>query len=96
MAQLSRDAWLGIAIMQSVPLYFILQIWFGCAWAGRWRTAALVPLIGFVAALMYSLLGLLHGSNLWPLPIIFFAPLGFIFLLVLGIARAIVDRRTAP
>jgi hypothetical protein len=29
--------------MLFVPLYLILQTWFGCAWTGRWRMAALVP-----------------------------------------------------
>ena len=48
--------------MLLVPLYLILQTWFGCAWAGRWRMAALVPLIGFVPALIIALLQLSHGS----------------------------------
>jgi len=53
----------GGAIMTCVPLYFIPQIWFGCAWFGRWRLAALLPMIGFVAALYYMLAGLELDPN---------------------------------
>ena len=81
--------------MLLVPLYLILQTWFGCAWAGRWRMAALVPLIGFVPALIIALLQLSHGSNLWPLTMIFFAPLGFTYLLVAAVARRVVRMRRA-
>lgn len=84
----------GWAINACVPLYFVLQIWFGYAWSGRWRIAALVPLILFVPVLIYTLLGLLHGSNLWPLLLIFSAPFGVAYLLVVRVARAIVNRRT--
>jgi hypothetical protein len=84
---------LGGAITSCVPLYFVAQIWFACAWPGRWRIAALVPIIGFVAALYYTLAGLEHGSNLWPFPLIFFAPLGLVYLMIARIARAFVDKR---
>jgi hypothetical protein len=95
MAQLGWHTLIGAAIVLLVPLYLILQTWFGCAWAGRWRMAALVPLIGFVPALIIALLQLSRGSNLWPLTVIFFAPLGFIYLLVAAIARQVVSRRRA-
>jgi hypothetical protein len=72
MAQLDWNAWLGGAIMLFLPGYSILQAWFGYAWAGRWRSAALVPLIALVPALIYSLVALSRGSNLWPLVVIFF------------------------
>jgi hypothetical protein len=28
------------------PVYLTLQAWFGYAWTGRWRIAALIPLAG--------------------------------------------------
>jgi hypothetical protein len=71
MAQLGWHTLIGAAIVLLVPLYLILQTWLGCAWAGRWRMAALVPLIGFVPALIIALFQLSHGSNLWPLTVIF-------------------------
>jgi hypothetical protein len=50
----------------STPQRARAQIWFAYAWPGRWRIVALVPIIGFVAALFYTLAGLERGSNLWP------------------------------
>lgn len=89
------DEFLGGSIMSCVPIYLIMQIWFGYAWTGRWRIAALVALIGFVPALYYSLAGLEHGSNLWPLPLILFAPVGLVYLLVCRVARAMLGAQTA-
>jgi hypothetical protein len=37
----------------------------------------------------------LHGSNLWPLTVIFLAPLGVIYLLTVCVVRAIANRRAA-
>jgi len=90
-----RSVWLGALVNEMLPLYLILQIWFGLAWFGRWRIAALVPLIAFVPLLGVAVAGLIGKSNLWPLPPILFAPLGFAYLLILGAARAIVRRRAA-
>jgi hypothetical protein len=84
---------LGGAITSCVPLYFVAQIWFAYAWPGRWRIAAVVPIIGFVAALYYTLAGLERGSNLWPFPLIFFAPLGLVYLVIARIARAYVGKQ---
>jgi hypothetical protein len=95
MPQFDWGSLVGGIIMQCVPLYIILQAWFGCAWAGRWRLAALVPLIGFVPTLIISLIDLSRGSNLWPITMILFAPVGFAYLLVLGLARMAVRRRGA-
>jgi hypothetical protein len=95
---LAQDSWnqsLGMVIMAFTPLYFILQIWVPWAFRGRWRIAALVPLIGFVPALIISLDALSRNSNLWPIMVIFFAPLGCIYLLALDLVRMIVGRRRA-
>jgi hypothetical protein len=93
---MAQDSWnqsLGMVIMLFTPLYLILQIWFGLALTGRWRMAALVPLIGFVPAVIISLDALSRKSNLWPIMVIFFAPLGCIYLLTVAIARMIIGRR---
>jgi membrane-associated PAP2 superfamily phosphatase len=81
--------WLGQLVMLSVPGYLVLQAWFAHSWPGRWRLAALVPLAGMVPALLFSLFALSQGSNLWPLAVIFLAPLGFVYLLVVWALRAI-------
>ena len=87
------DSLVGGIVMQCGPLYLVLQIWFAWAWAGRWRLAALVPLIGFLPTVIISAIELSRGSNLWPLTTILFAPIGFAYLAVLGIVRALVKRR---
>ncbi len=70
------------------PLYLILQAWFGYAWTGRWRIAALVPLAGLV---VFACLNLRAPVNITdPLAaLMLFAPLGSIYLAIAGIARAI-------
>jgi hypothetical protein len=88
--------WIAGAIEGCVPLYIVLQIWFGYAWSGRWRTAVLVPWIVFVPVLIYALAGLARGANLWPLPLLVLAPLGVAYLLGIRVVHAIVNRRAAP
>jgi hypothetical protein len=78
---------LGLIAMAGVPAYFVVQpatIW---RWRGGWRVAALAPLFPTVPALCFSLLALYHGSNLWPLALIFAAALGSIYLAALWLAR---------
>lgn len=78
---------LGLVVMAGVPAYFVVQpatIW---RWPGPWRLAALAPLLLTVPALCFSLFALYHGSNLWPLTLIFAAALGMIYLAALWLAR---------
>jgi hypothetical protein len=93
MQQLDWNSLVEGVIMLFLPGYFILQIWFGYAWPGRWRIAALVPLIVFVPPLLYSLFAFSQGSNLWPIVMIFYGPIGFLYLLLLGLARLVASRR---
>ena len=67
MLQMDGNQVIGGAIMLTLPLYIILQIWCGIAWSGRWRLAALVPLIVFLPTLAVSVFELTRGSNLWPI-----------------------------
>lgn len=94
MAQSSWNTALGEAIISLTPLYLILQIWLGLAWRGRWRWVALAPLLGFLPALMVALIDLAHGSNLWPITVIFFAPLGCIYFLIAAVARSMLATRS--
>jgi hypothetical protein len=89
------EDWLGLIIMGGVPLYFVLQAWLAASWSGRWRIASLVPLLVIGPAVAFSLLALSHGSNLWPLTVIFLAPLGVMYLLTVCVVRAIANRRAA-
>jgi hypothetical protein len=94
-SQMTFTQWSGSAIMACLPLYLIVQIWFGYAWRGRWRIAALVPAMIAVPVLALTVAGAVNGSNLFPLPLISFAPFGLAHLLLARVVRAIIDRRAA-
>ena len=83
---------IGLVVMASVPLYFILQGWFAYAWVGGWRIASLVPLVAIGPAVAFSLFALAHGSNLWPLTVILLAPLCLVYLLIVCAIRALRNR----
>ena len=83
------ELWLGGAIMLTVPLYFVLQVWLPLAWAGGWRLAAIAPLLPMAPAIAWSLHALSHESNLWPLTVILLAPFCFAYLLLLWALRGI-------
>lgn len=95
MSQSSWNMVLGEAIIALTPLHLVLQIWLVSAWRGRWRWAALLPLLGFVPALVVAFIGLARDSNLWPITVIFFAPLGCAYLLVVAVLRTLLTRRQA-
>jgi hypothetical protein len=89
--------WFILLWALTVPFYVGLQAWFGVAWKGRWRIVALIPLIGVV--LMTILTVVVHVKTPdWPFEltdivavpivgVIMFAPLGFIYEAIAGIAR---------
>ena len=62
---------------------------------GRWRVAALAPLLLAIPAVLWSLCALSQDSNLWPLVFIFFAPLGTLYLAVLLSLAAIMKTASA-
>jgi hypothetical protein len=100
--------WIGLLLlawMLSVPLYIIFQAWFGYAWAGRWRAAALIPLAGLAALVLLFFIGETYAPDVWgPLPedafdnpivaVMLFAPVGFIYLAIAGIAHRTRSRPT--
>ncbi len=72
----------------SIPAYIALQLVLLMRYSGGWRIAAAVPLIGMVPLLLYTLLALVMGSNLWPLLAIFLTPFALLYLVaVLGLRR---------
>jgi hypothetical protein len=72
----------------SIPVYLILQVWFGYAWAGRWRIAALIPLAG---AVIFTYLNFRPPAELTdPInALVLFAPLGSVYLVIAGIVHAV-------
>ncbi len=73
----------------SVPGYFILQAVAFFTLQGGWRWAALAPLLIMVPAVGHAVLALSAGSNLWPVVVIFAAPLGFLYLLLLSLLKGV-------
>lgn len=85
----------GILVMLmawSVPGYFVLQIYMWLKYREHWRRAALLPLWVMVPLFAYSLFALFAGSNLWPLMLIFFSPLAFIYLICVLAAKSYRER----
>jgi hypothetical protein len=81
---------LGLVIMVGVPGYFVLQAWLVYTLRGGWLVAASVPLLPMAAVVVYTLFAFSKGSNLFPLVLIFTAPIAFIYLLVvLGLRRLV-------
>ena len=82
---------LGEAILSfmllAVPGYFILQGIALVTQRGRWRWAALAPLLVMAPAALHAVFALSAGSNLWPIVFIFTAPLGFLYLALLFALR---------
>jgi len=78
---------LGMVVMAGVPAYFVIQPMSLAQWSGGWRKAALVPLLLTVPAALFSLYALGHGSNLWPITLIFTAAIGSLYLAALWLAQ---------
>lgn len=82
------------AVMWSIPGYFILQIVLLWRLRGGWRKAVAVPVVPMLAVIAYTIFAYLDGSNIFPLVLIFTAPLALIYLLVIvGVRR--LDRKPA-
>jgi hypothetical protein len=73
---------LGLVVMVGVPGYFVLQVWLLYCLRGGWLYAAAFPLIPMAAVVAYTVHAFNKGSNLFPLVLIFTAPLAFIYLLI--------------
>lgn len=77
----------GLTVMLMVPGYFVLQAKMLARYRGGWRLAAALPLGLMLPTVAISLAGLAAGSNLWPLAMIFAAPVGCLALLIVGGVR---------
>lgn len=75
------------ALVWSVPGYFVLQAVALWRWSGGWRLAATLPLLPMAGVLVYTVIAFSAGSNLFPLVLIFTAPLTLIYLVVLLLLR---------
>jgi hypothetical protein len=80
----------GLIIMvgfASAVAYLPLQLYTGIRWRGVWRIVALLPILLMVPVFAYTAYALAQESNLWPIVLIFVAPLGTGYLVILVIIR---------
>lgn len=75
----------------ALPLYLVLQPLAFSRLAGKWRKAALAPLLLTGPAAAYAAFALTAGSNLWPIVLILVAPLAVVYLGGLFAARRFVS-----
>jgi hypothetical protein len=86
---------LGTLITLAVPAYLALQ-GYALLWLrGRWRTAALLPLLATVPSAAVAIKLLAEGSSLWPMPVLIVSPVAALYLLLLIIAH-LLSARYAP
>jgi hypothetical protein len=82
----------GFVVMLATPVYLLLQVWAPMKLHEGWRAAALAPLLPAVPLLVWCAYAFRDESNLWPVPMLLFAPFGAGYL---GIVVA-VGRNKAP
>ena len=75
------------ALLWAFPVYVVLQGYTAWKWEGRWRLAALAPLLVMAPLVAYAVLAAVAQSNLFPLFVIFAAPPAVLYLVVLGGVR---------
>jgi hypothetical protein len=83
------DDLIGLAVMLSLPGYFVLQWYATSRWEGGWRIAAFVPMAIMGALVIHATFAFMAESNLWPLLLILAAPFACLYLLALAGARAL-------
>ncbi len=59
---------------------------------GRWKKIAYIPLVLMVFVLGITILGLIQGSNLWPIVFIFYSPVAIVFLILFLAIHALANR----
>jgi hypothetical protein len=81
--------WLiGELVALAGPAYFFLQILTVARYRGRWRIAALVPLVLMVPLAIEAAFAYTAGSSAWPALLLLAAPFAFAYLLVMGVIKA--------
>jgi hypothetical protein len=88
---------LEVAIAYVMPLsvlaYAPLQAYMLWRRRGRSRGLEYAVAIPMVLVIAYSIFGLLAGSSLWPLVLLFTAPLACVALLLIRLVRIVLDWR---
>lgn len=89
-----------VGILGGLFVYPILQFIALRRMSGGWRKLAFIPLIPMGILLIVTVKAFLQQSNLWPILIIFFAPLGLVCLAILFACHKVMlrnlDNRCGP
>lgn len=81
--------WLvGELLALAGPAYFFLQLLMAARYRGRWRIAALLPLLLMVPLAVHAAFAYAAGSPAWPLLLVLASPLAFAYLICLAVARS--------
>jgi hypothetical protein len=81
--------WLiGELVALAGPAYFFLQILTAARYRGRWRVAALVPLVVMVPLAIHAGIAYAAGSPAWPLLLILASPFAFVYLVLVGVVKS--------
>ena len=75
-------------ITASVPIYLVLQGVLLWLWRGRWRLLAGLAAIPMVLVLAHAIFAFFAGSNIFPIVLIFTAPVALIYLIVLMVIKS--------
>jgi hypothetical protein len=85
--------WIGFLLIAigylAIPGYFILQPWTIYRFTGGWRIAAALPLLAAVPLFGHAIFAFHAGSNIWPLGLIFFMPVIFLYLVAVIVLKRI-------
>jgi len=88
----AMEGLIAVALAVGVPLaYLSLQLRALVNWRGWWHSAGVVPLVGMVPLLTYSLGAYQENSDVWLLLLMLAAPAGFGYLAVLDAIRWVAD-----
>lgn len=82
-----------IFIWLAIPVYFSLQLYTLRNYAGAWRFSSVLPAIGLVGAIGYTLVGFTLMQNLPALPLLWFSPGALAWLLAVMVLRSLTVRR---
>jgi hypothetical protein len=74
---------IGLALMAAFPGYLALQYLTLRGFSGAWRMLAALPALLMVPVVAFTVTALMAGSNLWPIVLIFTAPVAFAYLAAL-------------
>jgi hypothetical protein len=69
------------------PAYFFLQLMTAVRYRGRWRLAALAPLLLMVPLAIEAGLAYAAGVPGWPSPLVLASPVAFLYLLLVAVLK---------